>query len=125
MRSSFCSALRPFSASPSLPAHAQDTASGAEKRTRVILGPQLSPSWPGSKDLSFGPYVDVSRERVGTDFTFEAADESFGGPLIQSGNFAFGPALGFIGKRTAADIGADLPKVGFSFEAGGFAQVNR
>jgi len=107
-----------------LPAHAQDTASGAEKRTRVILGPQLSPSWPGSKDLSFGPYVDVSRERVGTDFTFEAADESFGGPLIQSGNFAFGPALGFIGKRTAADIGADLPKVGFSFEAGGFAQVN-
>lgn len=66
----------------SLPAHAQDTASGSEKRTRVILGPQLSPSWPGSKDLSFGPYVDVSRERVGTDITFEAADESFGGPLI-------------------------------------------
>lgn len=107
-----------------LPADAQEAASGSEKRTRVILGPQLSPSWPGSKDLSFGPYIDVSRERAGTDFTFEAADESFGGPLIQSGNFAFGPALGFIGKRTADDIGADLPKVGFSFEAGGFAQVS-
>ena len=105
-----------------MPAQAQDDET--PKRTRVILGPQLSPSWPGSKDLSFGPYVDVSRERVGTDFTFEAADESFGGPLIQSGNFAFGPSLGFIGKRTAADIGADLPKVGFSFEVGGFAQVN-
>lgn len=108
----------------SFPAHAQDTATGSEKRTRVILGPQLSPSWPGSKDLSIGPYVDVSREREGTEFTFEAADESFGGPLLQSGNFAFGPSLGFIGKRTAADIGADLPKVGFTIEAGGFAQVH-
>ncbi|MBU0825495.1 MAG: MipA/OmpV family protein [Alphaproteobacteria bacterium] len=107
-----------------LPAHAQDTASGAEKRTRVILGPQLSPSWPGSKDLSFGPYVDVSRARGDAPFAFEAPDESFGSPLIRSGNFAFGPALGFIGSRTAADIGADLPKVGFSFEVGGFAQVN-
>ena len=106
------------------PADAQNDGAGEAKRTRVILGPQLSPSWPGAKELSIGPFIDVSRERVGTEFTFEAADESFGGPLIQSGNFAFGPSLGFIGKRTAADIGADLPKVGFSFELGGFAQVN-
>lgn len=107
-----------------VPAQAQDATSSSEKRTRIIVGPQLSPSWPGSKDLSVGPYFDLSREREGTEFTFEAADESFGAPLIQSGNFAFGPALGFIGKRTAADIGADLPKVGFTIEAGGFAQVN-
>jgi outer membrane scaffolding protein for murein synthesis (MipA/OmpV family) len=106
------------------PAHARDAAGGSEKRTRVILGPQLAPSWPGAKELSIGPYVDVSRERVGTEFTFEAADESFGGPLIQSGKFAFGPSLAFIGKRTAADIDADLPKVGFTIEAGGFAQVS-
>lgn len=106
------------------PAHAQNDGASGEKRTRIILGPQLSPSWPGARDLSVGPYIDVSRERVGTEFTFEAADESFGGPLIQTGDVAFGPSLGFIGKRTAADIGADLPKVGFSFELGGFAQVN-
>lgn len=118
-----------LSASPLLlltafPAHAQDSTNSGEKRTRIILGPQLSPKYPGAKDLSFTPYFDLSREREGTEFTFEAADESFGAPLISSGNFAFGPSLGFIGKRTAADVGANLPKVGFTIEAGGFAQVS-
>lgn len=94
------------------------------KRTRLILGPQLSPSWPGADKFSIGPYVDLSRAREGETFEFEAPDESFGSPLIHSGDFAFGPALGFIGKRKASDIGADLPKVGFSFEAGGFAQMS-
>ncbi|WP_439568787.1 MipA/OmpV family protein [Sphingopyxis sp.] len=117
-------AASPIVALAALPVHAQETGDKPEKRTRIIIGPQLSPSWPGSKDLSVGPYFDLSREREGTEFTFEAADESFGAPLIQSGNLAFGPALGFIGKRTAADIGADLPKVGFTIEAGGFAQVS-
>lgn len=93
------------------------------KRTRIILGPQLSPAWPGAKDMAIGPYVDLSRSPEGTPFEFEAPDESFGSPLVHSGNFAFGPAFGFIGKRTAADVEANLPKVGLSIEAGGFAQV--
>lgn len=94
------------------------------KRTRLILGPQLAPSWPGADQYSIGPYVDLSRERVGTEFAFEAPDESFGAPLIRRGKFAFGPAFGFVGKRTAADVGANLPKVGLTIEAGGFAQVS-
>ena len=106
------------------PVFAQEAETPAPKRTRIIAGPQLSPAWPGAKDLSVGPYVDLSRERVGTEFTFEAADESFGAPLITSGKFAFGPAFGFVGKRTAADVGANLPKVGLTIEAGGFAQVS-
>jgi outer membrane scaffolding protein for murein synthesis (MipA/OmpV family) len=106
-----------------IPAHAQEGGE-APKRTRLILGPQLSPSWPGADKYSIGPYVDLSRERVGTEFTFEAADESFGAPLITSGKFAFGPAFSFVGKRTAADVGANLPKVGLTIEAGGFAQVS-
>lgn len=101
------------------PAQAQD----GEKRTRIILGPQLSPSWPGADKFSVGPYIDVSRTRE-SEFEYEAPDESFGQPLVHSGNFAFGPAFGFIGKRKASDIGADLPKVGFTVEAGGFAQVS-
>lgn len=113
----------PFLALTSMPAHGQDADGGGEKRTRVILGPQLSPSWPGAKDLSIGPYIDVSRTRE-SEFAFEAPDESFGSPLLHAGNVAFGPAFGFIGKRTAADIGADLPKVGFTIEAGGFAQIS-
>lgn len=106
-----------------VPAHAQEDGE-APKRTRLILGPQLAPSWPGADQYSIGPFVDLSRERVGTEFTFEAADESFGAPLIASGKFAFGPAFGFVGKRTAADAGANLPKVGLTIEAGGFAQVS-
>lgn len=106
------------------PAVAQTEDGRGEMRTRVIAGPQLSPAWPGAKDLSIGPYIDVSREREGTEFEFEAADESFGAPLLHSGNFAFGPAFGFVGKRTAADVGANLPKVGLTIEAGGFAQAN-
>lgn len=103
-------------------AHAQETDGRDAKRTRVILGPQLSPAWPGATDLSIGPYIDVSRTRD-NEFAFEAPDESFGSPLIHSGKLAFGPAFGFIGKRTGADVGADVPQVGLSVEAGGFAQL--
>ena len=103
------------------PAQAQEGES-AEKRTRIILGPQLSPSWPGADKFSVGPYIDVTRTRD-SEFEYEAPDESFGQPLVHTGNFAFGPALGFIGKRKASDIGADLPKVGFTVEAGAFAQA--
>lgn len=107
----------------SVPAHAQENGgANGEKRTRIIIGPQLSPSWPGADKHSLGPYIDVSRTRDG-EFEYEAPDESFGQPLARAGNFAFGPALGFIGKRKASDIGADLPTVGFTFEAGAFAQA--
>lgn len=105
------------------PASAQEDGDGEAKRTRIILGPQLSPAWPGAKDMTVGPYVDLSRAPEGAPFEFEAPDESFGSPLLHTGAFAFGPAFGFIGKRTAADVGADLPKVGLTIEAGGFAQV--
>lgn len=104
------------------PAQAQESGD-SDKRTRIILGPQLSPSWPGADKFSAGPYIDVSRTRA-SEFEFEAPDESFGQPLVHTGHFAFGPAFGFIGKRKASDIGADLPKVGLSIEAGGFAQVS-
>lgn len=110
-------------AATAIPVQAQESNEGSEKRTRIILGPQLSPSWPGADKFSVGPYIDVSRTRE-SEFEFEAPDESFGSPLIHSGNFAFGPAFGFIGKRKASDIGADLPKVGLSVEAGGFAQMS-
>ncbi|HWV60794.1 MAG TPA: MipA/OmpV family protein [Sphingopyxis sp.] len=103
-------------------AQAQEGNESAEKRTRIILGPQLTPSWPGADKFSVGPYIDVTRTRD-SEFEYEAPDESFGQPLVHTGDFAFGPALGFIGKRKASDIGADLPKVGFTIEAGAFAQA--
>ncbi len=92
------------------------------RRTRVALGPQLVPSYPGSDDLSLRPLIDVARAPAGEPFAFEAPDESFGPSLIKSGGFSFGPSLGFEGKRDAEDVGTHLPEVGFSFEIGAFVQ---
>lgn len=91
-------------------------------RTRVGLGPQLVPSYPGADGVSVRPLVDVARSRGDTPFEFEAADESFGFPLVQIDGLAIGPSLGFEGSRTAEDVGAPLTKVGSTFEAGAFIQ---
>lgn len=104
-----------------LPAAAQD-APREPRRTRVTLGPQLVPSYPGSDSLGLRPFVDVSRTSGDTPFAFEAPDESAGFPVIRDGRFQFGPAIGFEGKRRSRDVGGALPKVGFTVELGGFAQ---
>lgn len=92
-------------------------------RTRVMLGPQLVPSYPGSDSVSLRPFVDVSRARGAETFEFEAPDESFGFSLIDTGGLEIGPALGIEGKRDSADVGAPIHRVGFSFEAGAFVQA--
>lgn len=91
-------------------------------RTRIALGPQLVPSFPGSDEVSLRPFIGVSRARGDTPFEFEAPDESFGFPILRSGPLAIGPAIGFEGERDADDVGAPLPRVGFTFEVGGFVQ---
>ncbi|ODP38571.1 MipA/OmpV family protein [Sphingomonas turrisvirgatae] len=106
------------------PAFAQSNADSREPlRTRVYLGPQLSSATPGSKDLSFGPFIDVSRARGDAPFDFEAPDESFGFPLLRGAGFETGLALGFEGKRKRDDLDLPLHEVGFSFEVGGFVQT--
>jgi outer membrane protein len=91
-------------------------------RTRVALGPQLQPRFPGSDEYVFRPFVDLSRARGDDVFIFEAPDESAGLALLNSGGFSAGPAIGFQGKRRRRDLGADLPNVGFTVEAGAFVQ---
>ena len=92
------------------------------RRTRVALGPQLVPSYPGSDTLTIRPLIDVSRADADEDFKFEAPDESFGFAVIRGSNFSLGPSLGFEGKRSSGDVGG-LPQVDFSVELGGFAQL--
>ncbi|HEX8534210.1 MAG TPA: hypothetical protein VF662_08585, partial [Allosphingosinicella sp.] len=72
----------------SAPAAAQEESS--PRRTRVGLGPQLVPSFPGSDKVSLRPFVDVSRAKGDTPFEFEAPDESFGFAIVKGGGFAFG-----------------------------------
>lgn len=92
------------------------------RRTRVGVGMQLVPSFPGADEQSVRPLFDVARTRGDKPYAFEAPDESFGFSLLRSGNFAAGPAVGIQGSRDAKDVGAAVPKVGFTLEAGGFAQ---
>lgn len=103
------------------PAFAQD---GAEpRRTRIGVGPQLVPSYPGADRVSIRPLIDVSRARGDDPFAFEAPDESSGFAVLRRGPVSIGPAIGFEGDRTARDVGADLPRVGFTVEAGAFVQL--
>ena len=92
------------------------------KRTRIALGPQLVPSYPGADGVSLRPLIDLSRAPVGEPFAFEAMDESFGFPVLRSNGFSFGPSLGVEGKRDATEVGTLLPEVDFSIEVGGFVQ---
>lgn len=92
------------------------------RRTRIALGPQLVPSFPGSKSVSVRPYLDISRARGDTPFAFEAPDESGGFPVIRDDRFQFGPAFGFEGRRRSRDVGGHLPNVGVTVELGGFVQ---
>lgn len=107
--------------SAAMPAVARESPA-EQKRTRVALGPQLVPSYPGADDFKLRPLIDVASARGDETFEFEAADESFGFSVIDMGRVSVGPVLNFEGSRTPEKLGAALPKVGFSLEAGGFAE---
>ncbi|MGB3377855.1 MAG: MipA/OmpV family protein, partial [Allopontixanthobacter sediminis] len=109
----------------SFPALAQEN-DGAEepRKVRIALGAQAVPSYPGSDKFSIRPLFDVATARGDELYEFEAPDESFGFAILRSGDLAVGPALNLEGSRTAADVGTDLPKVGFTVEAGIFAQYS-
>lgn len=105
------------------PAAAQDDES-APRRTRVTIGPHAYPSYPGSDAFDIGPLVNIDRARGTEPFKFEAPDDSFAFALIDTGTFSLGPVGNWEGTRTAEDVGAAVPKVKFSVEAGAFAAVN-
>ncbi|MBX3565108.1 MAG: MipA/OmpV family protein [Sphingomonas sp.] len=107
-----------------IPAAAQTETSEKEpRRVRVGLGPQLAPSFPGSRDHSVRPYWDLSIARGDTPFDYEAPDETFGLPLLKTGDFEFGPALNLENARRRKRVGAPVDEVGTTLEAGGFTQV--
>jgi outer membrane protein len=103
---------------PSMAAAQDEPESG--KSTRIGLGPQVYPSYPGSDEYDVGPLVEFSRKDAGETFEFEAPDESFDIALVKTNGFSFGPAVNWEGKRDAGDVGANLPTVKFSIEPGAF-----
>ncbi len=116
------------------PAHAQDqapapagaSASDADetvRRTRVAVGAQVGPKFPGSDEARISPYFDLSRARGDDPFKFDAPDQGFGLTVLRAGNLEVGPSLGLEGKRRKRDLDAPLPKIGWSLEVGAFAQL--
>jgi outer membrane protein len=104
-------------------AYAQDEREDrGPRRVRVALGPQLVPSFPGSDSVSVRPLIDLAFARGDDPFPFEAPDEGAGPVVVTSNAWQFGPAIGPEGKRSRSDTDGLLPKVGFTFELGGFVQ---
>lgn len=104
------------------PAVAQSGDNPSEKRTRIYAGAQVVPEYPGADGHNIQPLIGLARAKAGEDFDFSSSDQSFGFSLIETNGFAAGPVLAFIGKRSRSDTNGLLPKVPFTFEAGGFAQ---
>ncbi|WP_404333441.1 MipA/OmpV family protein [Sphingomonas sp. MMS12-HWE2-04] len=92
------------------------------RRYRVALGPQLTPRFPGSDDVRVTPLFDLSMTRGDEPFRFEAADESFGIPLIHLGGLKIGPAANFEGSRRRKETGLAVDEVGTTVELGGMAE---
>jgi outer membrane protein len=126
--------FRPLLAAAALPcalfatnAAAQTAESDAKetkepRRIRVALGPQFGPAYPGADNLSLSPLVDVAVARGSEQFDFEAADESFGFPVLKAGGFSFGPAVNFQTGRKRNESHVGIDEVGTTIEMGGFAQ---
>lgn len=87
-------------------------------RTRLFLGPQFGPAFPGSDRGTIRPYFDFSRARSGEFFPFEAPDESFGFNIYEKKGTAFGLAANMQGRRKAADSDGFLPEIKRSVELG-------
>ncbi|MFD1786758.1 MipA/OmpV family protein [Sphingomonas floccifaciens] len=104
-----------------LPASAQDDE--GPRRTRVIVGAQVGPAFPGASRGQVTPYLDLSRTRGDRDYTFEAPDESTSISIYRSNGFSIGPAINFQGKRRLRDAGG-LDEVGFAVEVGASAQLS-
>lgn len=92
-------------------------------RTRVFLGPQFGPAFPGADRGRIGPFIDYSRARGGEFFPFEAPDESFGFNVYEKKGTAFGLATNLQGRRKASDTDGYLPSVKRSVELGLGAQT--
>ncbi|TPG12995.1 MipA/OmpV family protein [Sphingomonas oligophenolica] len=103
-------------------AQAADQDHDAPYRTRVGLGPQIVPSFPGADTVRVQPFFDFVRARGDEPFAFEAPDESIGFAVLTLDRLSVGPVLGFEGRRRSSDVGGRLPAVGSTVEIGGFVQ---
>jgi outer membrane protein len=106
------------------PALAQDR---EERRGWIVTvggGAQAFPKYPGADGVGLFPLVILDLRREGRPMAFEAPDQGWGFGILGSDRAVdFGPAVQFQNKRRDRDVGAAVGEVGFTVEAGGFAQA--
>jgi MipA family protein len=94
----------------------------------VTLGLEgrMIPAWPGAPDsrYTFTGVPLFSLRKAGTPPDFFGPRDSFGFPIIDLGQFKFGPAVRLVWQRKASDYAAlnGLPDVNYAVQAGGFAE---
>jgi len=107
------------------PAAAQDDE--AEEGGWILslgAGGRVGPKYPGADTYGFGPMPIFGLRSEGAPLPVEAPDEGAGfGFLGDDSAFDFGPTLQFQNKRQEEDVGAPVGEVGFTVEAGAFAQA--
>jgi len=113
-------AVPPAAAPAIVPAPAPDWIVTVGIEGRVI------PAWPGAPADKFGltalPLFDF--RKAGTPPTFFAPRDSLSFPVLDLGEFKFGPAVRLIWERRGSDYAAlnGLGTVNFALQAGGFAE---
>ena len=89
----------------------------------IGAGPRVDPKYPGADNYGFSPMPIFGLRREGARLPFEAPDEGTGfGFLGDDSPFDLGPTVQLVGKRQEEDVGAPVGDVGFTVEAGAFAQ---
>lgn len=107
------------------PAQAQDR--DEEGRGWIVTvggGAQAFPRYPGADGVDFFPLVILDLRREGRPMEFDAPDQGWGFGLLGSDSaIDLGPVVQFQNKRRDRDVGAPVGEVGFTVEAGGFAEA--
>lgn len=107
-----------------VPAAAQDEENESTWIVTLGGGARVSPKYPGADEYGFSPMPITGLRREGAPLPVEAPDEGSGfGFLSDDSAFDFGPSLQFQSKRQEEDVGAAVGDVGFTVEAGAFAQL--
>ena len=111
-------------AQPASPATAQNGDGERDWIVTLGAGARVMPKYPGADEYGFGPMAIFGLRREGDPLPIEAPDEGSGfGLLGDDEAFDFGPTIQFQSKRQEEDVGAPVGDVGFTVEAGAFAQL--
>ncbi|MGV1800542.1 MipA/OmpV family protein [Agrobacterium vitis] len=105
--------------------HAADTSADTDSRWTVTLGGavELAPSYPGSKQYTFGVIPSFDIRRFGEPEENSAPDDNLDYTVFSGHGFEVGPVVGFRDSRSSKSTNLDgLKNVEFDIDAGVFVQ---